>query len=65
MHRQSRRQSFFESGLHHKGKNCDIKQEIEELNAQYRRASDSFFPDKFTITGVSTFIKRIKKPYGG
>ncbi len=31
-----------ESGWHEKGKNCDIKQEIEELNALYRKASDSF-----------------------
>jgi hypothetical protein len=51
--------------LHHKGKNCDIKQTVEELNTQYRRASDAFFSDKFTITGVNTAIRRVKKPNGG
>jgi len=54
-----------ECGTHYKGKNCDPKKRVNELNTIYKDLEKNFFPQELVFDKVDTGIRPIKKSNGG
>ena len=52
-------------GLHHKGKNCDPKDNVDKLVSMFAEKPSAFFPKSFELSGIYTGIRTPKKSNGG
>ena len=53
------------SGTHHKGSNCDPKEQVDKLKNVFLEKQKQFYPDNLVLNGINTGIHKITKSNGG
>ena len=54
-----------DSGVHHKGKNCDPKGRVSAINKLVTDSRNLLYPDQLEIAGFPRTPNKMPKPNGG